>query len=165
LKISRLRKVGSLASNQRVGSSNLSGRAFEVELVAIEHETTSNGVTYGFTQTHPKETQLGKLILISFVRAMAAGSVGQHIAGELDARIYDTGDFKRTAGACKALGIVDDNMILLLYKKAQMEANAVLQTNWPAVVELAELLLAHGRVEGSDVHQMVETHRARSASN
>jgi len=96
---------------------------------------------------------------------MAAGSVGQHIAGELDARIYDTGDFKRTAGACKALGIVDDNMILLLYKKAQMEANAVLQTNWPAVVELAELLLAHGRVEGSDVHQMVETHRARSASN
>ena len=55
-------------------------------------------------------------------------------------------------------------MILLLYKNTQMEANAVLQTNWPAVVELAELLLAQGRVEGSDVHQIVETDRARSAS-
>jgi hypothetical protein len=94
---------------------------------------------------------------------MAAGSVGKHISGELDARNYDTGDFKRTAGAFKALGIVHDNMILLLYKYVRMEANPVLQTNWPAVVELAELLLAQGRVEGSDVREMVGTHRARSA--
>ena len=101
--------------------------------------------------------------MVSFLGAMAAGSVSKRISGELDARIYDTGDFKRTAGAFKALGIVDDNMILPLYKYVRMEANPVLQTNWPAVVELAELLLAQGRVEGSDVREMVGTHRARSA--
>ena len=55
-------------------------------------------------------------------------------------------------------------MILLLYKNVRMEANPVRQTNWPAVVELAELLFAQGRVEGSDVHEMIGTHRACSAS-
>jgi hypothetical protein len=60
-------------------------------------------------------------------------------------------------------------MVLLLYKNVRMEANPVRQTNWPAGVELAEmelaeLLLAQGRVEGSEVHEMVGTHRARSAS-
>ena len=138
------------------------GDAFEVELVVIEDETTSEGRTYGFTQTHPKQTRLDKLMLLSFARAMAAGSVGEHIAGEVDGAIFDTGDFARTAETCKAIGISDDNMIVLLYTNAQMEAKAVLQTNWPAVMELAELLLVQGRVEGSDVRRIVQKNLTRT---
>lgn len=138
-----------------------------MEFVDIEERIISGQRTLGCTQSQPNVGAMHLplfygIAAFSYATAAAAGAVGEHMAaGPEHIDVIDFGDLLDAVTMYSKID-VGETAAVKHYAKAGDAARTLLDANWPAVAELAALLLVQGRVEGADVHRIVLEHRTRT---